>query len=60
MIKYINMHHDGSVETIDEYPYNTLEERKEFRMCLAEQRRSDPTNDYYASQRCTKYWKENE
>ena len=46
------------VETVDEFDYNTKEERKEAKRCLNEYRTSDTYNNYYLSQRCTKEWSE--
>lgn len=51
---YINIKNgNGPVETVDEF-----ETRKEALEMLAEYRMGDRVNNYYASSRCTKYWKE--
>ena len=44
------------VETVDEFEYNTKDERKEANRCLREYIIADPYNQYYMSQRCTKNW----
>ena len=56
--RYINLKGAHGVETVDEFPYNTKEERKEAARCLAEYRLADPSGCYYMSQRCTIEWKE--
>lgn len=58
MKRYINIKTSDGVETVDEFDYNTLEDRKEFKRCLREYILSDPYNNYYSSQRCTKDWNE--
>ncbi len=57
MKRYINIKTNNEVETVDEFNYNTSEERKEFKRCLNEYRISDTYNYYYSSQRCTNDWK---
>lgn len=55
---YVNCRWSGMpVETVDEFPFNTRDEKKEARRCLAEYRMSDNTGNYYLSQRCTNDWK---
>jgi len=58
MVKYINMKSLNEIETVDEFPFNTKEERKECRRCLNEYRICDSQNEYYLSQRATKSWAE--
>lgn len=55
---YVNCKWTGlPIETVDEFPYNNKEERKEAHRCVNEYRLSDPSGNYYLSQRCTKEWK---
>ena len=44
------------LETVDEFPFNTGEERREARRCLGEYRLSDPSGNYYLSRRACKEW----
>ena len=56
---YINCKWGGlPIETVDEFPYDTKENRKESFRCLKEYAISDRTGYYYLSSRCTKAWKE--
>lgn len=61
-IRYINIAaRDGNpIETVDEFPYDTKEERKEFSRCLGEYRFGDTYNSYYSSQKATKEWRNKE
>jgi hypothetical protein len=55
--RYINMKTGRDIETIDEFPANTKEERKELRKMLAEYRMAyGGHGDLYISQRATKDW----
>lgn len=59
MIKYINMKDSNGVETVDEFPWNSREERDEARRCLGEYRLASGWNaEFYFSQRATKEWSE--
>ncbi len=58
MKKYINVKFDGVVETVDQFDYNTKEERKECKRCLKEYNISDSSNYYYLSSRAAKEWRE--
>lgn len=53
IIKYINTLTSQGVETVDQFDYNTKEERKEFKRVLREYHMM---GYYYSSQRCTKEW----
>ena len=53
MATYINMRHDGEVETVDEF-----ETRKEARKMCAEYNSCDRYHEYYVSSRSTKDWRE--
>jgi hypothetical protein len=44
------------LETVDEFPYNNKEERKEAKRCLNEYRISDPSANFYMSSRPCKEW----
>ncbi len=56
---YVNCKRSGwGIETVDEFPANTRDERKEARRCLNEYRICDSTAYYYLSQRSTKDWKD--
>lgn len=54
--RYIQLRYNGQTETIDEFDYNTQEERKEAHRCLNEYRILGG-GYYYLSQRCTNDWK---
>lgn len=54
--KYIQYRYKGETETIDEFPYNTREERKEFNRVLQEYRISMPEAFIYPSTRPCKNW----
>lgn len=54
--RYINMKHNGQTETVDEFPYNTIEDMKYFKEMLNEYRISDRSSTYYGSQRACKDW----
>lgn len=56
MIRYINRKGQGYTETVDEFPFNTREERKEARRCLSEYILSDNSASYWLSQRACKDW----
>ena len=57
-VVYINCKWIGQpVETVDEFPYNNKDERKEAHRCVQEYNLGDRTGNYYLSQRCTKEWK---
>ncbi len=57
--KYINMKNSfTNVENVDEFPYNTKEERQEFKRCLNEYRISDRMAEFYSSSRSTKEWRD--
>ena len=58
MTKYINRRGQGYLETVDEFPVNTREERAELKRCLGEYRLSDRSAEYYISTRCCKNWKQ--
>lgn len=49
---YIQRNGDGCLETVDEF-----ETRKEARLMLVEYRISDPSAQYYMSQRACKEWR---
>ena len=55
--RYINMQYDGVTETVDEFPYNNLADRKYLREMLSEYRLSSDQY-HYISQRCTNSWKQ--
>ena len=56
--RYINMKSEGGeVETIDEFPFSTREERIYFREMLREYRMAYYSQNVYASSRCTKEWR---
>ena len=57
-VRYINRKGDGQIETVDEFPVNTREERAELKRCLGEYRLSDRSAEYYISSRSTKDWRE--
>jgi hypothetical protein len=57
-IRYINRKGDGCLETVDEFPANTREERAELKRCLVEYRLSDPSGFFYISSRSTKDWRQ--
>lgn len=57
MKRYINIKTSFGVETVDEFDYNTKEEKKEAIRCCREYNISDRTHYYYLSQRSTKDWK---
>lgn len=54
---FINIKNSEGVETVDELPTATKEQRKEFKRVLNEYNWSDSYNNYYSSQRCTKEWR---
>lgn len=56
MIRYIQRRDNNGVETVDEFPFKSKEERKEARRCLNEYRVSDPYANYYMSQKACKDW----
>lgn len=56
---YVQRVGQGHRETVDEYPVNTREERKEAQRMLAEYQLSDPAGRYYLSRRPCKAWTEN-
>ena len=56
--RYIQRKGQGHLETVDEFPANTKEERQEIRRCLEEYRMGDPSAHYYTSGRACKAWKE--
>ena len=55
---YIQRRSGAQLETIDELPANTREERKEVRRIVMEYNLSDPTARHYASSRPCKGWSE--
>jgi hypothetical protein len=55
---YINRKGQGYLETVDEFPYNNKDERKEAARCLREYRFGDPSAYFYFSKRCTKEWRD--
>lgn len=56
MTRYIQMKSNFGLETVDEFPYNNKEERKEAKRCLNEYRISDPSANFYMSSRPCKEW----
>ena len=54
--RYIQRRDSNEVETVDQFDYNTKEERKEAKRCLNEYRISDPYANYYMSQKSCKDW----
>jgi hypothetical protein len=56
MKRYINFKGENGIETVDEFEYNTRDEREEYRRCLKEYHLSG--SGYYGSSRCTNAWKE--
>ena len=56
MKRYINYKGECGIETVDEFEYNTRDERDEYRRCLKEYHLSG--SGYYGSSRCTNAWKE--
>jgi len=56
--RYINMKNGREIETVDEFPANTREERKELQKMLKEYRLAYRNHGFlYTSQRSTKDWK---
>jgi len=56
--RYINLKNGREIETIDEFPANTREERKEVQKMLKEYRTAYGNfGILYTSQRSTKDWK---
>lgn len=56
--RYINMQDGRDIETIDEFPANTREERRELQKMLNEYRLAYGGHGFiYISQRATKNWK---
>lgn len=53
--RYINIETNGIVETIDEFPIDTKEDRKELRRCFAEYLLWHNVK-IWISQKCTKDW----
>lgn len=57
MKRYINRKDQSKEkETVDEFPYNTKEEKREAERCLREYQLSDPSAQYYLSYKPTKCW----
>lgn len=56
IIRYINMKGPNGIETVDEFFYNTREEKKEAQRCLKEYRLCDRYNTYYLSRKACKAW----
>lgn len=59
MNRYIQRHDPTSTpkrETVDQFPFDTREERQEARRCLAEYRLADPSAHHYLSPRACKDW----
>lgn len=54
--KYIQRKDSNGIETVDEFPYNTRDERKECKRVLSEYQIADPYGSYYLSQRPCKDW----
>ena len=60
MTRYINAHTAQGIETIDELPFNTVYERREFRRVMSEYQLSyyGTGIHVYSSRRSTKDWKD--
>ncbi len=56
-IRYINRYTNTETETVDQFSYNTKEERKYVQKMVKEYRLSDCTVGYALSQKCCKDWK---
>jgi hypothetical protein len=54
--KYVQRESGTDLETVDEVPYNTREERAEAKRCVSEYNISDPTAHHYLSPRACKGW----
>lgn len=54
--RYIQRKDGRTVETVDEFPYDTREDRQEARRCVGEYNLSDPTAHHYLSRRPCKGW----
>ena len=59
-MKYINIKSKHGIETIDSFTTNNKQEKTEFKRCLNEYKLvySGTDINVYASQRCTKDWRE--
>jgi hypothetical protein len=53
---YVQRKSGTDLETVDQFAYNTREERAEAKRCLSEYRMSDPTAEHYLSKRACKSW----
>ena len=53
---YVQRREGRTVETVDQFPYNTREERKEAQRCRDEYNMSDRTATHYLSRRACKGW----
>lgn len=55
---YINSKRNGKIETEDQFPNNTRQDKKYSKDMLKEYQMSDQTANYYLSQRSTKDWRD--
>ena len=55
---YIQRKDRYHLETVDEFPTNTRDERREAKRCLGEYQISDPSAEYYMSRRACRNWTE--
>lgn len=55
-VRYIQRKQGRNLETVDEFSFDTKEDRAEFRRMLAEYRLADPSADYYGSRRPCRDW----
>ena len=56
MKKYVNRKDSNGIETVDQFEYNTKEQKQEAKRCCKEYNFADSSASYYLSQRCTKEW----
>lgn len=54
--RYIQRRQGSELETVDEFEFNTREERKYAKDMLSEYQMSDPTAEHYLSTRPCKDW----